>query len=148
MSKRWHYIGDVNLEHGGVFIQEGDYPDYCNAVRVTPCSDAGGPENWYRIESGTVYMGDAQHMVSALECCDESADAPQWRKGYAMMCYMAMDVGRVTNSGCYAGPDTIVQIGAKRGDYDSWRWDDEREPDYVLRGNTSLRRYVKREFMA
>lgn len=137
MNKRWHYIGDVNLEHGGAFIQEGDWPDYCNAVQVTPCSDAGGPENWYWIESGTVYMGNAVHVQSALECCNESPDAAQWRKGYAVLQYMGIDC------------DTriIVQIGAKRDDCDSWQWDDTLEPDYVLRGNASLRRYVKREYM-
>lgn len=138
MAKRWHYIGDVNLEHGGAFIQEGDWPDYCNAVQVTPCSDAGGPNNWYWIESGTVYLGNPEHVARALECCDESADAPQWRKGDAMLGYMGMD-----RDSC-----VIVQIGAKRGDCDSCQWDTDTECDYVLRGNSSLRRYVRREHLA
>jgi len=137
MSKRWHYIGDVNLEHGGAFIREGDWPDYCNAVQVTPCSDAGGPDNWYWIESGTVYLGNPQHVQSALECTNTASDAPQWRRGYAVLCYMGMDY------------DTriIVQIGAKRGDCDSWRWDSDVQADVVLRGNTSLKRYVRWEFL-
>ena len=137
--KRWHYIGDVNLEHGGAFIREGDWPDYCDAVQVTPCSDAGGPDNWYWIESGTIYLGNPQHVQSALECCDESADAPQWRIGYAVLSYMGMNE--------YQPGRTIVQIGAKRGDCDSWRWDDEIEPDIVLRSNVSLRRFVRREYL-
>lgn len=139
MIKRWHYIGDVNLEHGGAFIQEGDWPDYCNAVQVTPCCDAGGPDNWYWIESGTVYMGNAQHVQSALECTDTANNAPQWRKGYAMMCYGGIDYDTWRGR-------TIVQIGAKRGDC-GHGWDDTLEPDYVLRGNASLRRFVRREFL-
>lgn len=138
MNKRWHYIGDRNICEGGAYIQEGDWPDYCNAVQVTPCTDAGGPDNWYWIESGTVYLGNAQHLASALEYCDDSPNAPQWMQGYTMLQYMGMD----TDS------RVIVQIGAKRGDCDSWRWDDTLEPEYVLRGNTSLRRYVKREYLA
>lgn len=138
MNKRWYYIGDMNLREGGAFIQEGDWPDYCDVVQVTPCINLGGPDNWYWIESGAVYLGDAQHVQSALECCDTASNAPQWERGYAMLCYQGMD----TDS------RTIVQIGAKRGDCDSWQWDDTLEPDYTLRGNTSLQRYVKREYLA
>jgi len=137
MSKRWHYIGDVNLEHGGAFIREGDWPDYCDAVQVTPCSDAGGPENWYWIESGTVYMGNTQHVQSALKCTDTASNAPQWRKGYAVLDYMGMD--------CDAR--IIVQIGAKRGDC-RHGWDSDVQADIVLRGNASLKRYVNREYLA
>lgn len=138
MNKRWHYIGDMDLRYGGSFIREGDYPDYCDAVDVTPCSDAGGPDNWYWIESGSVYLGNPEHVARALECCDESPRASQWRKGYAVLRYMGMD----------NDSRVIVQIGKTRGDCDSWQWNDETECDIILRGNTSLRRYVRREYLA
>lgn len=141
MSKRWHYMGDVNLCEGGAFIQEGDRPDYCNAVQVTPCSDAGGPDNWYWIESGTVYLGNAQHVQSALKCCDTASDAPQWEQGYAVLLYAGIDCDSWQGR-------RIVQIGAKRGDCDSWQWDTDTQCDIVLRGNTSLRRYVRREYLS
>lgn len=132
MNKRWHYIGDRNLENGGAFIRAGDWHDYCDAVQVTPCSDAGGPDNWYWIERGSVYLGNAQHVQSALECCDVADNAPQWLQGHAVLQYMGMD----------ADSRVIVQIGKVAGDV-SPGWDTDTQCDIVLHGNTNLRRYVE-----
>lgn len=50
----WTYIGDMDLEGGMFYKYEGG--DYCKAVRVIPASDMGGPDNLFRIETGTIYF--------------------------------------------------------------------------------------------
>ena len=51
-----NYFGDVNIEHGGVFYTLKGYRDgYVSAVRVTACSDAGGPDNCFWMEHLTLY---------------------------------------------------------------------------------------------
>ena len=139
MAKRWHYIGDRNLCEGGAFIREGDYSDYCEAVQVTPCSNAGGPSNLFWIESGTVYLGNPSHVQSALECCGDIETAKQWRKGYAVLRYMGMDRDR----------EDVIRIGKDESEYaDSWRFDIESvKPNIILRGNASLMRFVRREYL-
>ena len=44
---RWNYNGDINLREGGFFWREDGQDDYVLAVRVTPCSHAGGPCNLF-----------------------------------------------------------------------------------------------------
>ena len=141
MAKHWHYLGDVNLEHGGAYFRESDWSDHVDCVQVTPCSDAGGPDNLFWVESGTIYLGNPEHVTSALESCGWGA-LPDWlNQAQALLGYMGMD--------CDAWDGRrIVQIGKAADPQDSWRgWDDETQPDKVLRGNASLRRYVRREYM-
>jgi hypothetical protein len=139
MAKRWHYIGDINLEEGGAFIREGDYPDYCDAVQVTPCSDAaGGPSNLFWIESGTVYLGNPDHVARALECCGDTESTTQWRKGYAVLRYMGMDRDH----------KDVIRIGKDESEYAQPGFDcDNVKPDIILRGNASLMRFVRREYL-
>lgn len=56
MKNKWHYTGDINLEHGGLFINMNFDCDYADVVRVTPMSDAGGPDNVWWVEAGSVSM--------------------------------------------------------------------------------------------
>lgn len=57
--KHWHYQGDVNIEHGGMYYcLDGFDQGYAECVRVTPCSNAGGPDNTFWIEQLTVDIGD------------------------------------------------------------------------------------------
>ena len=51
----WNYVGDVNLECGGLFFKYEDF-DYCKVVRIVPASDMGGPDNLFRIETGSIYF--------------------------------------------------------------------------------------------
>lgn len=54
----WHYSGDVNIEHGGMFYNLATWEDgYVECWRCQPCSDAGGPDNMYWIEHLSVSVG-------------------------------------------------------------------------------------------
>lgn len=148
-SRRWNYSGDINLEYGGLFWREDGSEDYVCAVRVTPCSDAGGPSNKFHIEHGSIFLwnpGDKQRE-SALECIGSNSAklatlAPRHARAAlveAVCAYAGLD-----------GPDqAVVQVGAK---VDSF-WSDRRGdawnpgPDHILRANASLRRFIRSQFM-
>lgn len=65
----WHWMGDDPSEQSGVWWQEaGPTPDdYVHAVRITACSDAGGPCNLYAVDCGSVYFSP-DNMDAALSC--------------------------------------------------------------------------------
>lgn len=133
----WHYVGDINLKHGGYYWREDGFDDYVLAVQVTPCSDAGGPDNQWWIESGSIYM-PADKRDSWLD-------------------YIGVEPGKATRADyvqaalAYHGiePDIreTVQIGKEQEATDSWQWGDTREPYTILHGNASLRRYIEREYL-
>lgn len=150
---KWNYNGDINLEYGGFFWREDGAKDYVLAVRVTPCSDAGGPDNLFHVETGSLYMPqDATKANAALSCCGYSlrtdgavADGSGfWRTGRAArallvdawMAYHGMDLGR----------EYVIRIG--RADPDATGWCANETPDHVLRGGSSLRNFVKRELLS
>jgi hypothetical protein len=143
-SRRWNYYGDINLEYGGTFWREDGSDDYVRAVRVTPCSEAGGPSNLFHIEDGSIFLwnpGD-KRRESALECC-----------GYTLAKLAAMsprDARRALVESVlgYAGLDgpenRAVQVGAKLDECGAGGWNPG--ADYILRANASLRRFVRSQF--
>lgn len=134
----WQYIGDINLRHGGYYWREDGADDYVLAVRVTPCSDAGGQDNLFQIESGSIYIGtDATRIASALDCIGATPDtATRAQVVDALLAY----------GGIETDSETIVQIGKRDTDASPNGWNPE--PDVTLRGNAKLRLYVKREYLA
>lgn len=132
---KWHYLGDIDIRHGGFYWQESGYDDHVYCVRVTPCSDAGGPDNLWHIESGSIYI--PQDKPAPLDIIGVEPDkATRFDIAYAWFAYRGMD----TDS------QTFVRIG-KQDEYagpNGWN----PEPDVVLRGNAKLRNYVRREFLA
>lgn len=137
MAKRWNYIGDINLEHGGFFWKEDGANDYVLAVDVIPCSDAGGPDNKFVIEVGSIYLpiNDAVRMQSALDTIGETIEsASRADIVYAFKAYHGLD----------DRAEYCVQIG-KNEDETSIGWNPE--PDRILRSNAKLKNYVKREFL-
>jgi hypothetical protein len=154
MSKRWNYNGDVSLKHGGFYWREDGLglDDYVLAVRVTPCSDAGGPDNVFHIEAGSIYMPQEIDAANrALACCGYSIDA----SGTVTDCTGARHTGKRARALlvdawlAYHGTDRdaeyIVRIGS--AEPGARGWCAEEEPDCVLRAGSSLRNYVKREFL-
>lgn len=134
----WTYSGDANLENGGVFykldpsdIQYG----YCEAVRITPCSDAGCQDNAFWIERLTVNgFDDEKRIKNGLDCCGFTDNQPSDEiKAYALVCYGYYDVNSAK----------IVQIGRK----DKYHGGEFITPDVVLRSNASLKNYVKKHFL-
>ncbi len=67
---KWHYIGDTNIEHGGVFISLEDWQwGYCEAVRV---DDVDGCNV---IKHVTIHgMDDAKRIKAALQYCGQTED--------------------------------------------------------------------------
>lgn len=145
MGKRWHYCGDMNIEHGGYFWQEDGAADYVNAVRVTPCSDAGGPSNLFWVEVGSIYLGtDAAEHKRALDCCgwikdDAKLTAAQRRAQLveAMVAYRGVE------RDVYG--DHVVQVGAKR---EPARDCESIEPAITIRGNADLRNFIRKRFLS
>lgn len=138
MAKRWNYCGDINLECGGFFWQESGYADYVYAVSVTPCSEAGGPDNKFLIEVGSIFISeDDKRINSALDCIGMMReDATRADIVYAVNAYAGLD-----------GPNQyVVQIGKDDENEYNNGWNPD--TDYVLRGNTKLKNYVKREFLS
>jgi hypothetical protein len=139
MAHRWKYDGDVNLEYGGTYWREDDADDYVLAVRVTPCSDAGGPDNKWHVESGSVYM-PADKRDSWLDVIGvDPADAT--RRDYVAAAIAYHGIERDTYNG-----ETIVQIGKDEESGRSGGWNPE--TDVQLRGNARLWRYVRNAFLS
>jgi hypothetical protein len=112
-------------------------------VDIVACSDCGGPDNLFWIEKGSVYLGNPQHVKSALECMGHEAGAKVSliETAYAVFRYMGGD----------ADQRDTVQIG--KGDADTFnreygfRGFAYPEIDVQLRGNAKLSRFVRAEYL-
>jgi len=144
---RWHYHGDVSIEHGGMFynLDNARY-DYAEAWRVTPCSDAGGPDNQFWIEHLTVLI-DEDRRAQALACIGVTEDyyrsltramRMHLRVGAAVSCGHYDRVESPTSSGC-----RTVQVGPADPFFGRRAGWDPIVCEVRLRGNASLRRYVR-----
>lgn len=134
---KWNYTGDMNLEYGGTFWREDDADDYVLAVCVTPCSDAGGPDNLFHIESGSIYM-PADKEKDALPIIGKTPEAAtRLDKVIAFQAYWGVERSAING-------ETVIQIGKKQ-DSRAEGWSPK--PDVILRGNASLARYVRREML-
>jgi hypothetical protein len=154
MPKRWNYNGDISLKHGGFYWREDGLglDDYVIAVRVTPCSDAGGPDNVFHIETGSIYMPQEIDAANrALACCGYSIDA----NGTVTDCTGVRHTGKRARAIlvdawlAYHGTDReaeyIVRIGPAEPGAQGWCADEE--PNRILRAGSSLRNYVKHAFL-
>jgi len=134
---KWKYSGDVDLEHGGFYwLDEGD-EDFVTAVDVIPCSDAGGPDNLFYIESGTIYLptdrDKQESILSVIGMTPEDASRDDFI--YAAKAYAGLE----------RDSEEVIQIGKAEEPYRSGGWNPE--PDTVLRGNARLIRYVERNYL-
>ncbi len=149
---RYHYSGDVSLRHGGYFYTAGPEErryGYSSIVRITPCSDAGGPSNQFWVETLTVNMPDDKRLAMALNFCGYSED---WMKGLTEFQRFCRIVDACVAAGHYDPDDLfsmvlpqsqIVQIGHDEISLGS----DTFNADTKLRANTSLRRWIKRIYL-
>ncbi len=137
MSK-WNYRGDVNLCEGGYYWREDDADDYVVAVEVIPCSAAGGPDNLFWINEGSIYI-TPERAKNALEGYDIAyADATRADIVDAIMGHYGME----------SDGETTLRIGKPEPDPDCWRFEQDKfEVDVVLRAGSSLANWVKREYL-
>jgi hypothetical protein len=140
---KWVYRGDINIKYGGVFILDEGDEDFVSIVEVTPCSDAGGPNNLFWITKGSLYMPtDENRRKAALETVgwyDEDGTEEHKR--------MCLIDGFLAYHGIDRDTEVVVQVGKRDPffDYDHGGFSMP-EVDYQLHGNVNLRKWVEREF--
>ena len=144
---RWFYTGDVNIENGGYFYRlDGFENGYSDVVRVTPCSDGGGPSHMWWIEALTVNgIDDVTRIKDGLNCI--GADLDDYTK--AQQRHVIVDAllayGYSDPANCWPQSSSeTVEIG-KQCQFDSPS--ELVVPTVKLRGGSSLERYVRREFL-
>ena len=142
---RWHYQGDVNPENGGFWYRLDNWGfDYADYVRITPCNDAGGPDNQFWIETGSIHsMDKPERVAQALAACgfpDQYETATKIQKRHMLACAL-LEYGFADVDAC-----ETVQIG-KQAEHCGAGFDPI-SPDTVLRGGSDITRYVRRTYMS
>ena len=140
MSKYVNF-GDVSPEHGQIWIaNEGD-SDFAPVVEILSGSDIGLADNQYMIQRGSIYFSP-DNWNAALACLGvDRIGPPEFLEiAYAFNAYQGFD--RDT----YGGFE-IVQVGKTLDDWTA-RGTTCTEPDRVLHGNASIKRYLAREWLA
>lgn len=137
----WQYNGDVNIRYGGYYWKEDGADDYVLAVLITPCSDAGGPDNQFWIEEGLIWLGDSERQTRALDCIGVvPGDAT--RRDYVEAALAYYGIERDSEQTLQT-----LQIGAKAGDA-SHSWGGfPGGSDIILHGNAKLRRFIERDIL-
>ncbi len=81
-ANKWVYCGDVNVEHGGAWIDLSTWDDgYCSAVRVTDLDSGCGFTGACLIEHVVILgMDDSKRIREALRCIGgpEALGARNW----------------------------------------------------------------------
>ncbi len=137
---KWQYTGDMSLEYGGFYWKDEGDPESVEALKVTPCSDAGGPDNLFHVESGTVYM-NPERLESALDVIGLTPETASRNDViYAFQAYSGLD------RDAYGG-ERVIRIGPDESDYmrRSGGWNPE--PDVILRAGTDLRKWIERNWL-
>jgi hypothetical protein len=139
MSRRFFYSGDVNIEHGGVFYCLDSWKlGYVDALRVTPCSDAGGPDNIFWIEELTVNIREGTELDRIFACVGmyHKSDMPKGASYRHAMVDAHIYYGAYDIESSYT-----VQIGPDDEFYDGR---EKITPDYFLRASVNLRKLARR----
>lgn len=145
----YRYQGDVSLRHGGYYFSVGKEETkygYSSVVRVTPCSDAGGPDNLFWVETLLVNIPSVEDraknkMLDYVDMSEEKLKAMTPAQRFAELVYACMAYG------CYSREDTgrpsnqTVQIGPKDEFYSGH---EEIPVDVQLRAGSSLRNWLKK----
>lgn len=137
---RIFYNGDSDIEQGGYFYSlEGVRHGYADFVRVIPCADFDGPLNCYVIERGNVNIPKDEHQLKmALDCC--GAWGAYQEASLTIRLHITIDACMSYGFVDIDSTET-VQIGATLDG--AWPDDLPYTTVNVLRGNTSLQRYVR-----
>ena len=73
------YVGDVNIEYGGMFIDTSDVEHgYAEVLRVTDLDSACGAEGLVMIERLTVILDNKDINVKALDSCGMLGESVGW----------------------------------------------------------------------
>lgn len=133
----WNYFGDVSIRQGGFYwMVEGDG---CPArvVAVVPFSDHGGPDNVFRIMSADLDLDDSDRLSRARAICGVR-DAEATPESDVVSLWLAFGPSDVDE-------DYTLRIG---GPDPYWVGREPlAEPEVVLRRGTSLRNWIRREYL-
>lgn len=134
----WNYNGDVGIRHGGYYWRADAIDDSTiYVVRVAPLSDAGGPDNQFRIETGQVDLSLEDHLIRAREACGLDPK----------MTNLDTDVDAMISAFGLSDYDEsfVLQIGP-----DDVFWDGrgkKSDPSHTLPEDSSLRDWIKAEYL-
>lgn len=141
LEDEWQYRGDVNVEHGGLWINDAGDEDYVRAVELVACSEAGGPDNLFHVTIGSIYLPtDEARRKAALDTVGWYEESMSDRE--KRMClidgfraYHGIDADAM-------GGEVVIQVGPKDKDFwDGKGWNPA--PDHRLRSNVNLRKWVE-----
>lgn len=150
-----HYTGDMDITCGGTFYNLAAFRKwgYAQAVRVTPCSDAGLADNEFWVETLTVNRQSEQREREAIDSLgwidNEAEMGPKNRAQYWHLLFEALlSYGHYDRDECKA-----VRVGKPQKGREPNQG--ERLADSVitdqLRGNACIRRFafkVARDYIA
>ncbi len=157
--KGWLYTGDMNLEHGGLFVHMAQYQageTSVDVVEVRPDSDRGGADNVFHVQPGVLYTerdnwdtilahaGVRMAVIGGLPVMVE--DGLRGPADYQLATTPAALLRRLEALHHYlgaeeSGPGYVVRVGRP----DDLSAEPTEEPDTILRAGTSLARWVIRE---
>lgn len=132
----WDNFGDVSVNHGQVWIGEGD-SDYAECVEILSGSDVGLADNQYMIRKGSIYFSP-DRWNDAMSTCDMIHPPTFKDVAYAFFVYQGMDLDTY-------GGFTIVQIGKELDDWTARGT--THESDVILHGNASIEKYLESEYL-
>ena len=141
---KWYYRGDINPEYGGVWYRLDNVQyGFADCVRITPCSDAGLPNNQFWVEILTVSLPDDDKMLrTVLDVCGRTVnDLPEDDSRWPQIIDACMEYGEY-----YTNHQVIIQIGSKVCAYYHGR-EPPLPPDVTLRSDAHIENYVKRTFL-
>ena len=155
MPGQWEYMGDVNLEYGGLFVklpEDGD--DWIEVCEVVDLDSATGADGLVLIERKTVYgIFDKDKIESTLQCCGETVKSFRGMSKTAIMIelaytfnsygYVDQDDGwanyRMPSYLCIVGQD----YGGNKQSWDGWKVDREETVRLHKQYNGELKAYVE-----
>ncbi len=134
----WTYNGDVGIRHGGYYWRaDSNDQNTIYVVRVTPLSDAGGPDNQFRIETGQVDLSLEDQLTRAREISGIDPENANLDTDVDAM-ISAFGLGDYDES-------WVLQIGP---DDELWDGHGKREePAQRLPEDSSLRDWIKAEYL-
>lgn len=145
MTRRWRYQGDINIEHGGTFIDFREWKHgYVDCVEVTDLDSACGARGMILVESRSIIVDCPDTWQSALgvigakllpsgiedngQFLKRGTLAYRWRLAYALNAYGRYDSER---------SEVLQPDYGESVDFESWHATRVR----------SVMRHIRREFL-
>lgn len=135
----YDYIGDINLEHGGIYINMEDWEkyDYANAVEICDLDGGAGFDGAVMIRSLTLLKPTTDEMLKSVLSCvgHESKTVTALDLAYASFAYGYYDADEYK-------PEEIIQLDQNDlMEYDGW------VANFRAPENFNLKEYVENSYL-